>query len=782
MNNNQLPDIYPAGTALTVGSHKARIIKYLASGGFAHIYSAEISPADSNSSTIVACLKRVLVPDKPSLNVLRAEVDAMKLLRGNRHVVSYIDSHAAKSGHRNGSYEVFLLMELCTGGGLIDFMNTRLQNRLQEAEVLKIMSDITQGIAAMHALLPPLVHRDIKIENVLIAGDNTFKVCDFGSVCGIIRPPKNGQEFNYVQHDILKNTTAQYRSPEMIDLYRGYPINEKSDIWALGVFLYKLCYYTTPFEKVGEAAILHSRFQFPAYPQYSDKLKHLISVMLTENPLMRPNICQVLEEVSRVRNVPCPLRNFYILRSMQQHHETKSHSPTPIHQSSSQPKIEVIQHISTQQPVAGLSSWKSFANGSNNGMLYQPQTKSQGNQVSHQNRLADPFKAIDKTRLLNGTATKLPAVSTAGNNPTLVHGKTSTEADLFSSRRSASPALGGRGDISKIVSANPTTLEMHSKYSSTRTQNDNVLGTTPALRSSVPRQLSSSRTSDVLESQNSGDSVGKRLGQKLKKVFTGERRSISPIKSRQNTGESVKSSFATLRRGISRAGSLKEDLSSKWGSNDLPVGLAPSNGQRARISSSDSIEEERVSMRRSHSRSSSTASIISDLDKLDEDDTAAKEYYRARSPVRMGHDNDSRLSIQKRVQDLLKSSEDAHVLKTASGYGETSAFEEAKLLPQLTNETMLRDRGDSSASTPKVLSPGERHSSVVITKVAPEKGRSPFKPAHPKPKRPAKPIHLRGDKLSLPSASESDRDTDHWNLREIEELEKDFKTRFPSAA
>lgn len=321
MNAPQI-SLYEPGTILTVGSHHAKIIKYLTSGGFAQVYTAEISPPDPYSNANIACLKRVIVPHKQGLNTLRAEVDAMKLLRNNKHVVSYIDSHAARSV--NGiAYEVFVLMEFCERGGLIDFMNTRLQNRLQESEILEIMSQTVQGITAMHALQPPLIHRDIKIENVLISHDGSYKVCDFGSVSGVIRPPRNTQEFNYVQHDILTNTTAQYRSPEMIDLYRGLPIDEKSDIWALGVFLYKICYYTTPFEKSGEAGILHARYQYPSFPQYSDRLKNLIRLMLMEAPSQRPNICQVLEEVSRLQNKPCPIRNFYLLRAMNQNANTQ---------------------------------------------------------------------------------------------------------------------------------------------------------------------------------------------------------------------------------------------------------------------------------------------------------------------------------------------------------------------------------------------------------------------------------------------------------------------------
>jgi AP2-associated kinase len=83
-------------------------------------------------------------------------------------------------------------------------------------------------------------------------------------------------ECRLIEDDVQKHTTMQYRSPEMIDVYRKQPIDEKSDIWSLGVLLYKLCYYTTPFEAQGQLAILNASFKFPNYPVFSDKLKKLI--------------------------------------------------------------------------------------------------------------------------------------------------------------------------------------------------------------------------------------------------------------------------------------------------------------------------------------------------------------------------------------------------------------------------------------------------------------------------------------------------------------------------
>ena len=360
--SNTSNNLYKPGQTLTVGSHQATILSYLTSGGFAQVYKVEVSPPAVYPPSHIACLKRVTVRDKQSLNVLRAEVSAMRSLMGNRHVVSYIDSHAEKVSSTNSDtteqqhYEVLLLMEYCSHGGLIDFLNTRLHNRLRESEVLKIMSHVCQGVAAMHRQEPPLIHRDIKIENVLISENGDFKICDFGSVCNPVRVPRTRMELEFVMQDNLRNTTAQYRSPEMLDMSRGLPIDEKSDIWALGVFLYKLCYYTTPFEKSGERAILTSSFSFPRYPNYSDRLKNLIRVMLSNYPIQRPNVCQVLEEVSRLQGVICPITNFYLERAIEMAKRNNNIdsvvSPTPL---GNVQQVTVL-NLSGNNTVAAISS------------------------------------------------------------------------------------------------------------------------------------------------------------------------------------------------------------------------------------------------------------------------------------------------------------------------------------------------------------------------------------------------------------------------------------------
>ncbi|SCU83940.1 LAMI_0C05446g1_1 [Lachancea mirantina] len=307
------------GAQVTVGNHKVEVIQYLAEGGFAHIYivkflevvnELEYTSATSLKPGDLACLKRVFVVDENGLNEMRNEVNVMKKLANAQNIVHYYDSHASRAREGPQGFEVLLLMELCPNNSLLDYMNQRLATKLSESEILKIMFDITRAVAEMHYLSTPLIHRDIKIENVLVDSQHNFKLCDFGSTSQCFPVATTHREIAMLTNNIYVHTTPQYRSPEMIDLYRCLPINEKSDIWALGIFLYKLLFYTTPFELTGQFAILHSKYEFPSN-NYSSKIINLIIIMLSENPNLRPNIYQTLYHLCSILKVDIPLEDKY---------------------------------------------------------------------------------------------------------------------------------------------------------------------------------------------------------------------------------------------------------------------------------------------------------------------------------------------------------------------------------------------------------------------------------------------------------------------------------------
>ncbi|KAL3233399.1 Actin-regulating kinase PRK1 [Nakaseomyces bracarensis] len=691
MNQPQIGQI-PIGTNLTVGTHQVKILKYLTSGGFAQIYAVEITPRDPYNDTNVACLKRVHVPDKLSLNILRAEVDAMKLLINDKHVVSYIDSHATRSPSSDNSYEVFLLMEYCESGGLIDFMNTRLQNRLTEPEVLNIMSQTTQGIAAMHALVPPLLHRDIKIENVLISKSGVFKICDFGSVSGIIRPPRNQQEFAYVQHDIMKNTTAQYRSPEMIDLYRALPIDEKSDIWALGVFLYKVCYYTTPFEKVGESAILHARFQFPSYPIYSDRLKNLIRVMLRETPADRPNICQVLEEVSRIQNVPCPIRNFYLLRAME---NVKLNSQLNYPQQQLQ-KLRNAQLDNFQKPIS----------------------------------VPSPISIV-------------PNQAPPGHN--LVGVNTTVPTTM----------------VSNSLVGNGTQLWGDVDHLSTHVTPNRILqksGTLPTGAVPLSKSLGNNDFNFTLLNRETRHEVAKYVDSVTQTVDTAALREVEKLKS---NSKAVSDALNDINNDNQRD---ETDLEHKLGSKKSNSSL---NTLKSLKSGTTPIETPPLGMIKSNTLSSLPAAINNSVPMTKVENTPA---------FILNANNDKRKSIQLRVQHLLENAQPSDIKKSAEGYGKYT---------DLSTEPAQKSKSSVRQDSPEIPDLLDMDDKLVITKT-PQRLDTKRKPAPP-----PKPKHLRSVSR-IPSKNflhlehmNNDRITsDATDILvgiDVDDMEEDFKRRFPSA-
>ncbi|OAV93740.1 hypothetical protein PTTG_05360 [Puccinia triticina 1-1 BBBD Race 1] len=129
----------------------------------------------------------------------------------------------------------------------------------------------------MHSQNPVLIHRDLKVKNILLAAPNLYKLCDFGSTTTPApRPPQSSAKIRALEADLSKHTTLQYRAPEMADIWSQKGVSEKADIWALGVSLYKLCYYTTPFEANGPVAIVNVQYQIPSYPASSNSIKYLI--------------------------------------------------------------------------------------------------------------------------------------------------------------------------------------------------------------------------------------------------------------------------------------------------------------------------------------------------------------------------------------------------------------------------------------------------------------------------------------------------------------------------
>ncbi|CCE84081.1 Piso0_004684 [Millerozyma farinosa CBS 7064] len=715
-------EIYSAGTELVVGTHKVKIIKYISEGGFAHVYTCNMEPNFRGST--VGCLKRVVVPNKLQLNLLRQEVDAMKRLKGNDYIVSYIDSHASRLNQTGSSnqpqqqmYEVLVLMEYCSRNGLIDFMNTRLTHKLTEPEILRIMHNITTGVAMCHHLRPPLIHRDIKIENVLIDSNGTFKLCDFGSAVGYLPVPKTPQERQLLHSDLMQHTTPQYRSPEMIDLSRCFPIDDKSDIWALGCFLYKLCYYTTPFESPNqkslqdlESSILncsHS-LHFPSDKPgsiFSSRLKNVIKCCLREDPRKRPNAVQLLEEICLMQGIktipnviPYTLRN----ELMSQPKNLIDEDNVSVH-TNKLPNMGISHPSTTNIPV-----------------------------LKHNHKPNDPFASIDKSKLLQHRDNRK-------EHPTTSY-----------SERPKSWYAYPYSKTSSAVSVNGLDTPRRNYPSDSRSSNSAA-----SLKDYIQRQISETNTEYPSSYYESNESTVDFLKNK-----EDSNKALENL--RQDTGGSLKSSIKNGLRKISTGGSTTGSIN---GSNT-------GNGGWSKRSSISSIKQIFTGgkSRKSSSPDGETKSVSEPL-KSDDQKYAKGSIQSAMSKL---FDNQNEQPIHKTAHGYGKYT-DTSIQDDLSSINSKEPYMN-KSKSHVSHITSKQIPKKSRPMPPKIPQGISSARTVPSIDSEPKKQHKPSKGPPPKPK---KPIYLK----SHNNKDDQQRrlsDSSSLSLPDLDDLEKQFSKRFPS--
>ncbi|KAM4578364.1 BMP-2-inducible protein kinase [Fundulus diaphanus] len=271
------------GKVFAVGRYQVTVEELVAEGGFSVVFLAR------THSGVRCALKRMYVNNVPDLNVYKREITIMKELSGHKNIVRYLDSTI--SSVSDSVWEVLILMEYCKAGQVVKQMNQRLNVGFSEAEVLHIFCDACEAVARLHQCKTPIIHRDLKVENILLNDQGNYVLCDFGSSTHkVLLPLKDG--VTAVEDEIKKYTTLSYRAPEMINLYAGKAITTKADIWALGCLLYKLCFFTLPFGE-SQVAICDGTFIVPDNSKFSTKLHCLIRYMLEPDQEKRPDIYQV---------------------------------------------------------------------------------------------------------------------------------------------------------------------------------------------------------------------------------------------------------------------------------------------------------------------------------------------------------------------------------------------------------------------------------------------------------------------------------------------------------
>ncbi|KAJ3057122.1 serine/threonine-protein kinase KIN2 [Rhizophlyctis rosea] len=173
----------------------------------------------------------------------------------------------------------YMFFEIVNGGQMLDYIISH--GKLREKSARKFLRQIISAIDYCHE--NSIVHRDLKIENILIDKAGGIKLIDFG-LSNLYSPTTQLSTFC---------GSLYFAAPELLNA-RAYT-GPEVDVWSLGIILYVLVCGRVPFDDTSmpvlHAKIKEGRVEYP--PHLSPECKHLISRMLVTNPLQRATLEEV---------------------------------------------------------------------------------------------------------------------------------------------------------------------------------------------------------------------------------------------------------------------------------------------------------------------------------------------------------------------------------------------------------------------------------------------------------------------------------------------------------
>ncbi|KAI0668235.1 Pkinase-domain-containing protein [Trametes maxima] len=226
----------------------------------------------------------------------QASKDASKEIRTLREAaLSMLLHHPYICGMREmivHQHHYYMVFEYVSGGQMLDYIISH--GRLRERVARKFARQIGSALDYCHK--NNVVHRDLKIENILISHSGNIKIIDFGL----------SNLYNPADHLATFCGSLYFAAPELLNakVYTGPEV----DVWSFGVVLYVLVCGKVPFDDQSMPA-LHAKIKrgLVEYPVWlSAECKHLLTRMLVTNPAARAPLSEVLSHPWMVRGFRGP--------------------------------------------------------------------------------------------------------------------------------------------------------------------------------------------------------------------------------------------------------------------------------------------------------------------------------------------------------------------------------------------------------------------------------------------------------------------------------------------
>ena len=269
-----------------------RILRKIGSGGMGEVYLAEDTRL--NRKVALKLLPREFTKDKERIRRFEREARTVTALN-HPYILTIYDI-----GQFNSA--TFIASEFIDG----ETLRQKIQSsKIPLKEILMIVIQVAEALDAAHRA--GIIHRDIKPENIMLRNDGYVKVLDFGLSKTIESPMNLSQVDTHSAVDTETGVvigTVRYMSPEQA---RGLKVDNRTDIFSLGVVLYEMIAGRVPFEGPTStdvlAAILGKQpLTLRSFGDFPDELQWSITKALAKDEDERyQNVKDFLTDLKRIR-------------------------------------------------------------------------------------------------------------------------------------------------------------------------------------------------------------------------------------------------------------------------------------------------------------------------------------------------------------------------------------------------------------------------------------------------------------------------------------------------
>ena len=242
--------------------------KFLGSGSFGEVWLAK----DQGTDLDVA-IKIYISMDSAGLSEFRKEfqlsfeLNHTNLLHANYLGVSVKDNRP------------YLVMPFCPEGSV-----SKYAGKMTEKKMWKFIRDVAAGLAFLHDQKPPIIHQDIKPDNILILKNGNYVISDFGISKQLKSSMRKSAHLNSAG-------AVAYMGPERFS--KQYHAVKASDIWSLGVTIYELIVDDLPFCGMG-GSMQKQGADIPDLPEgFSKDMQIIYTSCLAKETWDRPTAAQI---------------------------------------------------------------------------------------------------------------------------------------------------------------------------------------------------------------------------------------------------------------------------------------------------------------------------------------------------------------------------------------------------------------------------------------------------------------------------------------------------------